>query len=87
MSILDLVNHWFRQPTTWSGPESIPTQVAEHLFYSFLALIVAAVIAKPLGLHFGYACKGEIVVLTKANSIRACQHLLSSLPASVCFHH
>lgn len=71
MSIFDLVITWLSQPTTWAGPESIPTRVAEHLFYSFLALAVAAVIAIPLGLHFGHARKGEIFVLTTANTIRA----------------
>lgn len=71
MSIIELVISWFSQATTWTGPESIPTRVAEHLVYSFLALAVAAIVAIPLGLHFGHARKGEIFVLTTANSIRA----------------
>lgn len=71
MSILELVIQWFGQTTTWTGPESIPTRTAEHLLYSFLALAIAALIAIPLGLHFGHARKGEIFVLTTANSIRA----------------
>ncbi|MFJ2618007.1 ABC transporter permease [Glutamicibacter sp. NPDC087344] len=71
MSIVELVIQWFSQATTWSGPESIPIRLAEHLLYSFLALAVAAVIAIPLGLYFGHLRKGEIFVLTTANSIRA----------------
>jgi osmoprotectant transport system permease protein len=71
MNILDLVTTWFQDPANWSGPTGIPARVAEHLQYSLLAMVIAAVIAVPLGMVLGHLNRGEILVLTVANSIRA----------------
>lgn len=71
MNIVDLVSTWFAQPTTWSGPDSVPTRVAEHLLYSALAMLIAAAIALPLGTFLGHLHRGQAVVLTIANTIRA----------------
>lgn len=71
MNPFDLVAQWFQNPDTWAGPGGIPTRVAEHLQYSILALGIAAAIAIPLGMVLGHLNRGEILVLTLANSIRA----------------
>ncbi|MFE4196916.1 ABC transporter permease [Paenarthrobacter sp. NPDC056912] len=71
MNVFELVNTWFAQPTTWSGPDSIPVRVAEHLLYSGLAMLIAAAIALPLGTVLGHVHRGQAVVLTIANTIRA----------------
>lgn len=71
MNIFDLLSTWFAQPSTWSGPESIPARVGEHLVYCVIAMAIAAAIAIPLGAVLGHMRRGELVVLTIANSIRA----------------
>jgi osmoprotectant transport system permease protein len=71
MNVIDLVSDWFAQPSTWSGPDSVPTRVAEHLLYSAWAMLIAAAIALPLGTSLGHLHRGQAVVLTIANTIRA----------------
>lgn len=71
MNPFDLVSAWFQNPQNWTGPGSIPVRVAEHLQYSLLALVIAGLIAIPLGMMLGHLNRGEILVLTVANSIRA----------------
>lgn len=71
MNVVELVSVWFAQSTTWSGPDSVPTRVAEHLLYSALAMLIAAAIALPLGTHLGHLNRGQTVVLSIANTIRA----------------
>ncbi|MEA5456783.1 ABC transporter permease [Sinomonas sp. JGH33] len=71
MNLFDLVAAWFAEPSTWSGPDSIPTRVAEHLQYTALAMLIAAVIALPLGTVLGHLHRGQALVLTIANTIRA----------------
>ena len=62
---------WLADPTHWQGPGSIPIRMMEHLQYSLLAMLIAAVIAIPLGLVLGHIDRGEVVILTFANSVRA----------------
>ncbi|WP_181149841.1 ABC transporter permease [Arthrobacter sp. MYb227] len=71
MSVIDLMNEWFAKDSTWNGAESIWARIGEHLFYSVIAMLIAALIAIPLGAVLGHLRRGEIVVLTIANSIRA----------------
>ncbi|PQZ93052.1 ABC transporter permease [Arthrobacter sp. MYb227] len=68
---MDLMNEWFAKDSTWNGAESIWARIGEHLFYSVIAMLIAALIAIPLGAVLGHLRRGEIVVLTIANSIRA----------------
>ena len=67
MTIVD----WFIDPAHWSGPESIQVEVGLHLAYSGVALLVALVIAVPLGVYVGYSGRGEVIVAGLANSLRA----------------
>lgn len=67
MNIVD----WFLDSTHWVGPEGIPHEVALHLTYSFIALLVALLIAVPLGIFVGYTGRGEVIVAGLANALRA----------------
>ncbi len=53
---------WLVEPGHWSGPDSVPVRVAEHLGYSFLAVALAAVIAVPLGVWIGHTGRGGSLV-------------------------
>lgn len=71
MNVITGIINWLFDPANWDGPDGIPVRVGEHLWYSFLALAIAALIAVPLGLVLGHAHRGGITVLATANVIRA----------------
>ncbi|KII00136.1 ABC transporter permease [Streptomonospora alba] len=71
MSLLADVASWFAQPEQWSGPGGIPVRFAEHLYYSLLALLAAAVIAIPVGLLTGHTGRGGFAAISLANFARA----------------
>ena len=62
---------WFGRAEVWSGPGGIPVRLLEHVWYSGLALAVAAAIALPLGLLVGHTGRGGVAVGALANVWRA----------------
>ncbi|MFC4224723.1 ABC transporter permease subunit [Lysinibacter cavernae] len=62
---------YLTDPAHWTGKDGIWMLLAEHLLYSFIALIVACAIAIPLGLYIGYTRKGQFLVAGLANALRA----------------
>jgi osmoprotectant transport system permease protein len=63
--------HWFFQSAQWSGVDSIPTRLGQHLYYSGVALLLAVAIAVPLGLLIGHTNRGGFAVVNLANAARA----------------
>jgi osmoprotectant transport system permease protein len=63
--------NWLRSPAQWHGNEDIPARILEHLGYSGLSLLVAALIAIPLGLLIGHTGRGRFAVINIANVARA----------------
>ena len=57
--------------TNWSGEGGIAVRLAEHLWYSFLAVLAALVVAFPLGLFIGHTGRGKVVLVTLSNVLRA----------------
>lgn len=62
---------FFGDPARWSGPDGIPARLLEHLEFSVLALVLAVLIAIPLGLLIGHTGRGGVVVVVSANLARA----------------
>jgi len=62
---------WFTDPAHWSGSDGVPVRILEHIYYALLTLLVAAVIAIPLGLYVGHTGHGRFLVVSSANSLRA----------------
>lgn len=62
---------WLTDPENWSGAGSIPFQVFMHLIYSAVAMLIAALIAVPLGIYVGHTGKGESLIMGSVNSMRA----------------
>jgi osmoprotectant transport system permease protein len=69
--IVTNVSNWLSDSSHWSGPDGVPVHLKEHLQYSLLALLIAALIAIPLGLLIGHTRRGAFVVVAIANSFRA----------------
>jgi osmoprotectant transport system permease protein len=63
--------HWFFQSAQWSGVDSIPARLGQHLYYSGVALLLAVVIAVPLGMLIGHTNRGGFIAVNTANAARA----------------
>ena len=61
---------WFTDPANWSGEDGIPNRLLEHVAYTAEAILVAAVVAIPLGLWVGHTGRARWLV-SLANSARA----------------
>ena len=62
---------WLTDPAHWSGPNGIPTRLAEHIYVSGISLSIALVIAIPIGLYIGHTGKYTNLVVNTANLWRA----------------
>jgi len=65
---------WIVDPAHWIdrvGYPSIATRLAEHLAYTGLAILIAAVIAIPAGLAIGHTGRGRTVAVIIAGGARA----------------
>jgi osmoprotectant transport system permease protein len=71
VSFLTYAWDWLKSPQQWQGHGGIPIRVLEHLGYSGLSLLIAALIAVPLGLLIGHYGRGGFVVVNVANIWRA----------------
>ena len=61
---------WFTDPANWSGEDGIPNRVLQHLAYTGVTLVVAALVAIPVGLWVGHSGRARWLV-SLANSLRA----------------
>lgn len=71
MDLLAGIVAWFMEPGHWQGPAGVPTRLLEHAAVSGGALILAAVIALPVGLLVGHTGRGATVAINLANLGRA----------------
>lgn len=71
MNLIQLSIDWFSQPEHWTGTTGIPVRLAEHAAYSGLALLLAALIAIPVGLVTGHTGRGGFTAASTANFARA----------------
>nr|WP_300142597.1 ABC transporter permease [Propionicimonas sp.] len=68
---MNLVWEWLANPESWQGSSGIPVRVAEHLAYSAVTLLIAALIGIPLGLWIGHTGKGRVAVVNLVNGVRS----------------
>lgn len=62
---------WLFSPAHWSGPDGIPTRLLQHVSYSGLTLLIAVVIAVPIGLYVGHTGRGRGVIVPFTGALRA----------------
>ncbi|MEP7034794.1 MAG: ABC transporter permease [Dermatophilaceae bacterium] len=62
---------WLADGAHWRGYDGIFRRVTEHLEYSLVALLIAALIAIPLGLYIGHTGRGRFLVVNAVGSARA----------------
>lgn len=68
---LDRVPIWFNDPQNWWGPDGLIARIREHLTYTAVIVVVATLIALPLGLLIGHTGRGVFVLVGLANGLRA----------------
>jgi osmoprotectant transport system permease protein len=71
MSFLSFAWDWLKQPQQWHGPDGIPIRILEQLGYTALSLVIAALIAIPVGILIGHTGRGALFAVNLANAGRA----------------
>ena len=71
MRFLSYAWDWLKVPAQWHGSGGIPVRILEQLYYTGLSLLIAALIAIPLGILIGHTGRGAVLVVNLANAWRA----------------
>ncbi|WP_019137632.1 ABC transporter permease [Cellulomonas massiliensis] len=87
MDVLNEALLWLNDPLNWTGPNGVVALAGAHLRVSFLAVLLAAVVALPLGVWLGHRGRGAVLGVLVANTTRALPTLalLTLLAASGLF--
>lgn len=62
---------FFSDPAQWAGPDGIPHRVVQHVWYTFLSLLIAWAIAFPVGLYIGHTGRAAFLAINIGNAARA----------------
>ncbi|MEJ7832231.1 MAG: ABC transporter permease [Nocardioides sp.] len=75
MNLLLDALRWIADPANWQAgsqsPLPIQDRLLEHLLYTAISILIAAVIAMPLGFYIGHTGKGRQFVIAFTGSMRA----------------
>ena len=71
MSLFADTLKWLTDPAHYQGGDAIPTRIFEHVQLSALAVLVAALIALPIGMYLGHTGRLGFVAVNVANIGRA----------------
>ena len=69
MNLIELTWSWLSDPEQWSGSAGIPMRILEHLEYSGLTMLIAVVLAVPLGAAIGHTGRGAAAVIGAAGAL------------------
>lgn len=62
---------WILDPVNWTGPGSIPERLGQHLAVSAVVLVLAAVVALPVGALIGHTGRGRELAVMVTGGLRA----------------
>jgi osmoprotectant transport system permease protein len=62
---------WFLDTAHWTGRDGIPVRAAQHVLLSVASIVIAALVAVPVGLAIGHTRRAEAIVIGFANLGRA----------------
>lgn len=82
MSVIQQAIEWLNDPLNWTNPDGIWARLAEHLRLSAGAVLLACVVAWPLGIWMGRRGRGggAVVVLSNVTQAIPVVALLTILP-------
>lgn len=62
---------YMTDPANWEGSTGIGARILEHIWYSFIAVVVSSAIAVPVGLLIGHLRRGEVLIVGLVNALRS----------------
>ncbi|MHA7263933.1 ABC transporter permease [Arthrobacter sp. TMN-37] len=65
------LGEWLTSPANWSGARGIPVRIMEHMGYTGLTMLIALLIAVPVGLYVGHTGRGRVVIVSGIGILRA----------------
>ena len=68
---MDGVIAFLTDPANWTGDTGIPNRLFEHLYISGSSVLLALLVAVPVGLYIGHTNRGSSVAINLANIGRA----------------
>ncbi|MGH2365620.1 MAG: ABC transporter permease [Chloroflexota bacterium] len=71
VGFLASVAAWLADPSHWSGSDGVPTRVGQHALLSAVIVLLACIIALPLGVGLGHIRKASFLTISIANVGRA----------------
>ncbi|MEV1244519.1 ABC transporter permease [Nonomuraea sp. NPDC049750] len=71
MDLLSKLVAWLTSAGQWAGSEGIAQRLFEHIEYSLLSTLVAALIALPIGLFIGHTGRGAFLAINLSGFGRA----------------
>lgn len=71
MSLFGDAIGWLLDAANWQGPQGIGARLLEQLAYTFGAVLIALVIALPLGILIGHTGKGRDIAVALSGGLRA----------------
>jgi osmoprotectant transport system permease protein len=69
--MIEQILAWFADPANWQGETGVPNRILEHLFICAVAVILAGLIALPIGLYIGHTGRFANLAINTANIGRA----------------
>ncbi|CAN5306452.1 ABC transporter permease [soil metagenome] len=71
MNLLADAFAWIFSPDRLTGSSPLPAAIGLHLFYTFFAVIIAALVAIPLGYYIGHTGRGRNLAVGISGAARA----------------
>ena len=71
MNLLADAFAWIFSPDRLTGSAPLPYEIGLHLFYTFLAVVIAALIAIPIGFYIGHTGRGRNLAIGISGAARA----------------
>lgn len=71
MSLFAAAWAWLTAPEQWTGSGTLPERLGEHLLYTLVALVLAALVAVPVGYAVGHTGRGRELAVALAGAGRA----------------
>ena len=68
---MDKVVTFFSDPAQWTGETGIPNRLLQHLYISGSSVLLALLVAIPVGLYIGHTNRGSSLAINLANIGRA----------------
>lgn len=71
VNVLEGAFVWLNDPLNWQGPNGVPFLTYEHLYISFIAVGIAALVALPIAMLLGHTGRGGGLTVIVTNVSRA----------------